>query len=131
MSRKPLFSPDLCNIDTFLTLLGDRELERRGRHILLVADDGQPPKNYLARQLLGSLQPFLRASYEAAVQWKGKKAQWPYAHDPCQSWQIMAKDRAKSQCRCGDKTPRRLLEIRWANSNRFNRPDEQHRLESA
>lgn len=118
-----LFAPDLTNIEVFLELIGDRKLIRRGMGGPVVLEPAPTRHNSLADEILASMQPFLVHAWIGAMQWPGKKASYPYAHDPCGSWRLMTNDRAKTQCECGQRGKRRRIEVPWSGANRFNRPD--------
>ena len=123
MTDSPLFAPELNLIELFLALIGDKQLDVVGDRLVVVP---APTRyNALANELLMSVEPALLAVYWGTVQWPGKKANYLHAHDPCQDWIIQTKDRAKSICPCGDKTPRRLIEVPWQTANKHNRPKTQ------
>jgi len=116
----PLFAPETNLIEVFLDLIGEKQLDVVADRVVLVPAPTR--SNALAAEILASVQPPLLSAYWGAAQWPGKDASYLFAHDPCNHWSIVTKARAKSICRCGDKTPRRQIPIPWLTANKHGRP---------
>lgn len=123
MSDDPLFAPETELIELFLRLIGTKTLDVQAGELVVVPAPTR--SNALADELLASVAAPLLAAYWGAAQWKGKDASYLFTHDPCNEWGILTKTRSKSICRCGDKTPRRLIPIPWSTANKHGRPKPQ------
>ena len=119
----PLFAPEANLIELFLSLIGDKQLDVQAGELVLVPAPTR--SNALADELLASVRVPLLNAYMGAAQWRGKDGSFVFVPDPCGHWSIITKARSKSICRCGDKTPRRQLEIPWLTANRHGRPKPQ------
>ena len=118
-----LFSPDLEFIETFLDLIGDREVRMESDWRTVVLEPAPTSSNALADEILASMQTPLRHFWFGAVIYPGKPASWPYAHDHCGSWRMMVASRAKTKCGCGGPGKFRKINIPWHDANRHGRPN--------
>lgn len=128
MSAAPLFACDINTIEVFLGALGDHRRLRYTKGGVVIVP--RPKDKALSRELLASVQPFLRGCYWAAVPRRDGNnktipAGWPYVCDNCSSWIIQRPSRATTKCPICEHKPkqrRRRLEIPWENAKR-GRPD--------
>ena len=117
-----LFAVDLGNVEIFLELIGDKRIRYSAPFDTFELVPAPTRSNALANELAASMVSFIRHAYWASCEWPGKDASRPYACDECGHYRFQTAQRAKTKCSCGSKGTKRLLEIPWAESNRYNRP---------